>query len=305
MAPKVAIGWPNCLRVGRVPAPPRRSRRLAPPMHIAPSLKRPKLSTLNATLWPLPISPSRFVGRHLHVLQQDRRRRRAVQAHLVLFLAARHAGERALDDERGEVLAVDLREDDEDVGEAAVGDPHLLAVEDEAAVGLPRRARLGAERVGARRPTRSARRRRPIRRTRAAAGTSASAPRCRTAGSAGCRGWPARRRSRRTTPTARCARETTSDADLVELDAAVRLGDVDAEQAELAAARCTSVARQRPVLLLEPIERRQHLAARRTRRAVCAISRCSSVSCSGVKTSCRLALSSSHAPPFASSARSS
>ena len=34
------------------------------------------------------------------------------------------------------MLAVDLGEDDEDVGEAAVGDPHLLAVEDEAAVGL-------------------------------------------------------------------------------------------------------------------------------------------------------------------------
>ena len=38
-----------------------------------------------------------------------------------------------------EVLAVDLGEDDEDVGEAAVGDPHLLAVQHEAAVGLPRR----------------------------------------------------------------------------------------------------------------------------------------------------------------------
>ena len=46
--------------------------------------------------------------RHLHVLQDDRRRRGAVQAHLVLLLAARHAGERALDEERGEVLAVHL-----------------------------------------------------------------------------------------------------------------------------------------------------------------------------------------------------
>ena len=69
------------------------------------------------------------VGRHPRVLQQDRRRRRAVQAHLVLFLAGADAGKRALDDERGELLAVDLREDDEQVGEAAVGDPHLLAVE--------------------------------------------------------------------------------------------------------------------------------------------------------------------------------
>ena len=37
--------------------------------------------------------------RHLHVLEDQRRRRRAVQAHLVLFLAARDAAERALDDE--------------------------------------------------------------------------------------------------------------------------------------------------------------------------------------------------------------
>ena len=49
---------------------------------------------------------------------------------------------------RGELLAVDLGEDDEDVGEAAVGDPHLLAVQHEAAVGLPRRLGPRAERVG-------------------------------------------------------------------------------------------------------------------------------------------------------------
>jgi hypothetical protein len=116
MAPNVAIGTPNCLRVAAYFAASPMAA-FAPPEHIAPSLKRPKLSTLKATLWPLPISPSTFVGRHLHVLQDDRRRGRAVQAHLVLFLAARHAGPRLLDDEGGEVLAVrrrvHLREDDE------------------------------------------------------------------------------------------------------------------------------------------------------------------------------------------------
>ena len=59
IAPKLAIGWPNCLRCAAYfadsPIAPR-----APPTHIAPSLKRPKLSTLKATLWPFPISPSRF-----------------------------------------------------------------------------------------------------------------------------------------------------------------------------------------------------------------------------------------------------
>ena len=89
--------------------------------------------------------------RHLRVLQKQRRRRRAVQPHLVLFVAGAHAWESALDDEGGEVLAVDFREHDEDVGEAAVGDPHLLAGQREAAVRQLRGARgMRAERIGSR-----------------------------------------------------------------------------------------------------------------------------------------------------------
>ena len=65
----------------------------------------------------------------------------------MLFLAAAHTIEGALDDERGEVLTVDLGEDDVDVGESTVGNPHLLAVEHIAAVILTRRAGLGAERI--------------------------------------------------------------------------------------------------------------------------------------------------------------
>ena len=45
---------------------------------------------------------------------------------------------------------------------------------------------------------------------------------------------------------------------LVQFDAAVRFRDVDAEQAELAAA-LHQVARQRPLLLFQAVERRQHL----------------------------------------------
>ena len=57
IAPKVPIAAPNCLRVAAYfAASP--IVRFAPPEAIAPSLKRPKLRTLNATLWPLPISPS-------------------------------------------------------------------------------------------------------------------------------------------------------------------------------------------------------------------------------------------------------
>ena len=72
-----------------------------------------------------------------------------MQPHLVLFLPGGHAGKLALDDEGGEVLAVHLGEHDEDVGEAAVGDPHLLAVEHEAAVRLARGPRLRAQGIGA------------------------------------------------------------------------------------------------------------------------------------------------------------
>ena len=67
----------------------------------------------------------------------------------MLFLAARHAGPFAFDDEGGEVFAVNLGKDHEDVGEAAVGDPHLLARHDEAAIGLPDCPRLRPHRIRA------------------------------------------------------------------------------------------------------------------------------------------------------------
>ena len=88
------------------------------------------------------------LGRHLRVLQNHGRRRRAVQAHLVFLIARADAGERALDDEGGEVFSIHFREDDVDVGEAAVGDPHLLAVENPGTVGGLRCLRARAERIG-------------------------------------------------------------------------------------------------------------------------------------------------------------
>ena len=83
---------------------------------------------LNATLCPSPIVPSTFSTGTAHVVEHQHRRRRAVEAEL-LFVRAAHHAHAALDDERGELLAVDLGEDGEQVGEAAVGDPRLLAVE--------------------------------------------------------------------------------------------------------------------------------------------------------------------------------
>jgi hypothetical protein len=73
-----------------------------------------------------------------------------VQAHLVFFLARADTGKRTLDDERGELLAVNLREDDEEIGKAAVADPHLLAAERPASIRKLRRSRLRRQGVRSR-----------------------------------------------------------------------------------------------------------------------------------------------------------
>ena len=84
---------------------------------------------LNATLCPSPIVPSTLLDRHRHVVQHQDRRGGSVEPELPFVGAALHA-HAAFDDEGGELLAVDLGEDREEVGEAAVGDPGLLAVEE-------------------------------------------------------------------------------------------------------------------------------------------------------------------------------
>ncbi len=90
-----------------------------------------------------------FLG-HQAILKKDRRGGAAVQTHLFFFGAGREAGVAALDDEAGEFFAVDFGEDDVDVGKAAVGDPHLLAVEHPVlAIGREHGARAGSLRVGA------------------------------------------------------------------------------------------------------------------------------------------------------------
>ena len=110
-------------------------------------LQPPVVQRVECDLVTLPDLAEQVRGRDLRLLQDQRRRRGAEQPELVLFLAGRDAGEGALDDESREVLAIDLGKHDEDVGEAAVGDPHLLAVQHEAAVRLLPGCGLGAERV--------------------------------------------------------------------------------------------------------------------------------------------------------------
>ena len=111
----------------------------APPTHIAPSLNRAKLRTLKAILWPLPTSPSRFSAGTLTSCRitgvVDDPCRPILCSSLPLDTPGNaRSTMNALKCSPGSVDH--LAEDDVDVGEAAVGDPHLLAVQHEAAVGL-------------------------------------------------------------------------------------------------------------------------------------------------------------------------
>ena len=175
----------------------------------------------------------------------------------MFFLPAAHAFERPFHDEGGELFAVDFGKHDEDVGESAVRDPHLLAIEHEAAVGLLRRAGLGAERV------------------RTGAGLAQAV---RAHELAGCQLRQvllllllgSKEHQRQRTEIGLCA-ECRSErggarhllahdhrGHFVEAEAAIRLGDVGAEQPELAAP-LQQLARERPLFLLETIELGQHL----------------------------------------------
>src|SRR5215813_23715 len=91
------------------------------------------------------------VFRDFAVLQQQRRRRGAALAQLVFFGARSGAVVVVFDDEAGEFFAVDFGEDYIDVGERAVGDPHLLAVQNPMRpFRIESRGGLGRESVGAR-----------------------------------------------------------------------------------------------------------------------------------------------------------
>ena len=223
MAPNDAIGWPNCLRCAGVLAGFADRALRAAAAHRA-QLEAAEVQDVERDLVSLADLAEQVLRGHLHVLQNDRRRRRAVQAHLVLFLAARHAAERALDDEGGEVLAVDLGEDDEDVGEAAVGDPHLLAVQDEAAVGLSRRARLRAERVGAGARFAEAVGADDLAGHQPRQVLAASAPRCRTATAAGSMRFACAPKVAPNDAERDICSLTTIDETLSSCEAAVRLG---------------------------------------------------------------------------------
>src|SRR6266700_7334485 len=66
---------------------------------------------------------------HAAIVEDDGRGRRPAYAHLLFFRAGLEAGEFAFHDESRELFAINLGKDDVDVSKAAIGDPHLFAVE--------------------------------------------------------------------------------------------------------------------------------------------------------------------------------
>ncbi len=130
-----SAGRTACARARSRARPARHS--LAAPTAPAPSLKRPMLRMLKAILCPWPISPSTCVGGDAGVLEDELARRRAADAELVL-LGPGATGRASSRSTRNAVnlLAVDLGEDGEEVGEAGVGDELLGAGQAIAAVRL-------------------------------------------------------------------------------------------------------------------------------------------------------------------------
>ena len=89
--------------------------------------------------------------RDFDIVEEDGGGGTALDAHLLLFRAGRDAGKGAFHQKSRELVAVDLGEDGEEVGAAAVGDPHLLTIQHVvSSVGGKVGAGLGGQSVGAR-----------------------------------------------------------------------------------------------------------------------------------------------------------
>ena len=124
---------------------------LAPPIAPTPSFQRPMLRMLKAILWPCPIVPSTFSAG----TAQSSRMSGQVELPRMPSLCSSgptvRPGALRSTRKRGELLAVDLGEHGEQIGEAGVGDELLGAGEAIGlAVGGEHRLGLGGQRVRAR-----------------------------------------------------------------------------------------------------------------------------------------------------------
>ena len=111
-------------------------------------LHPPEVEDIERNLVPFSDRAEHVSGWDVHVVQQQGRGRRPIQAELPFVRPAHHT-HRPLDQEGRESFAVDFREDGEQISQAAVGDPGLLAVEHVVpAVGREPGARARGEGVG-------------------------------------------------------------------------------------------------------------------------------------------------------------
>ncbi len=78
---------------------------------------------------PLADFAQQIFHRNFAVVEDDGTGGRSADAHLVFFTTDRESRESFLDQESGELFAVDFGKDSEQIGEAGVGDPHLFAVQ--------------------------------------------------------------------------------------------------------------------------------------------------------------------------------
>ena len=97
-------------------------------MHRRAELEAADVEDVEGDLVALADLAEHVLDRHLRALEDDLGGGGALDAELLLLRADRDARGGPLDEERGEVLAVDLGEDGEEVGEAAVRDELLRAV---------------------------------------------------------------------------------------------------------------------------------------------------------------------------------
>ena len=116
-----------------------------------PQLPAPDVEDVEGDLVPLADVAEHVLDRDRAVLEKQRAGRAAADPELVLLGPDGEPGRAALDEEGGELLAVDLGEDGEEVGEARVRDVELRTGELPAlAVGRLDRLGLGRQRVRAR-----------------------------------------------------------------------------------------------------------------------------------------------------------
>src|SRR5215469_4070397 len=94
--------------------------------------------------------PQYVLNRYFAIAQNQRTGGRSANPHLVLFGSHRETREIAFHYEGGEFFSIHFSENDKEIGETRIGDPHFFAVQQIVlAIGRKRRPGTAIERIGA------------------------------------------------------------------------------------------------------------------------------------------------------------